>query len=246
MQKIVPSEVADNVGSLAKRRGVSGIGQRNYPDTAAHVSSTVKVDGVRSKPISSNQAREAAANTEHIASKITLKEAGATVASAALISGGLRGGVAAAKNIKRWHKKEIPLKDAAKATAQEATVATLDGVAKGGATVVFQKALIRVGAKKLAASGGAAAIAFATVEAVKDAADCYRGKISGAELKEKMVLNASGTGLGFGGAVGGAAFGTMLCPGIGTIIGGLAGSCVGNGVGNLVGKKAIKLFRKFF
>lgn len=91
---------------------------------------------------------------------------------------------------------------------------------------IYGAAAMRSAAKMLRSNAITAAVSF-VILSVPDAADAFRGKISGKQLLKNMAETGGGIAGGIGGWYGGAAIGTMILPGVGTVIGGIIFSVAG-------------------
>ncbi len=106
----------------------------------------------------------------------------------------------------------------------KAAAVLVNSVRTGGN--VYGAAAMRSAAKMLRSNAITAAVSF-VVLSIPDAADAFRGRISGKQLLKNMAETGSGIAGGIGGWYGGAALGTMVFPGVGTVIGGIIFSVAG-------------------
>lgn len=234
LQKVVPAEQAAGVRDLAKRRGTSGIGQRNYPDTAQKASDRVRLGGVESKPLSTAEAVEAAKNPKAAAQRLFAAQAGQAVKAGGVIGGVIAGGLSAATNAHAVWARQKGFSDAAVDVAKDTACGALDGAAKGAVTVGTEMALARVGAQVLAGSSAPVAIAITAVDVAKDVGSLMAGDIEASEFGGRACRNVVKGGCTWGGMEAGAAIGTAICPGVGTIVGGIIGGIGGSLFGGLL------------
>lgn len=93
---------------------------------------------------------------------------------------------------------------------------------------------------KLLRSNIIAAAATVVVMSSGDIINCFRGRISGAQLFKNMTILAGSVASGFGGAAAGAALGTVIGGPIGTAIGSQIGLVVSGIIGGTVGGSVTK------
>ena len=72
LQKLHPSD--QKVGELARRRGSSGIGQRNYSDTAQNATDRLHYQNVESKPLSYEEAQSLAIDPQSVVKRALTSE----------------------------------------------------------------------------------------------------------------------------------------------------------------------------
>lgn len=233
MQKVVPSDQVEKVRTLAKKRGVDGIGERNYVDTSEKAAARVKAGGAQSSELSYEQAQDPNLGTQMLRSQV------ATAMTAAAASGAVFGGAfSAVSNIQsvRQGKKTPP--EAVKAVAVDTTKAAAAGAvsvaATTAATVVLEKMV------KRGLGGAPGAIVSATMEISKDALAWHQGRLTGCEVGARSVEHAVGSGGAWGGAVAGAA----ICSPI-PVIGPLVGGVIGGMVGSVAAKGSLRQGKKW-
>lgn len=221
MQKIHP--VDQDVAGLAQKRGSSGVGTRNYQDTARNANPSLKYDKVSSEGLSHKRALDIAKNprktTQSIMKNKVMTSVKADATRSALI-GGAFSGFQNFKAVRDGHKNP---KTAMLDTAKDTVTSGIDSGVKSVATIAVKEGLKRAGVRSFARGSGPAAIAMTGVDLAKDVGHYATGDIDGEELivrSGKTVIRGAGT---WGGAKAGAAIGTAICPGVGTIIGSVAG-----------------------
>lgn len=223
LQKVCPAEQVERVHDLAGKRGSSGIGQRNYPDTAAKASDHLHHEGVKSNVLSYNKAVNITRNPVEAAKEILRKESLGAVKGGAIVGGAASGVMSVAENICAVAKGKKKGSDAIKAIGKDTVCGTADGAAKSVASIGIQAGLVRVGARTLAKSSAPVAIGVTAVDVIKDAALAISGEIDGEEFAIRSGKNVAKGGACWGGMEAGAALGTMILPGVGTVIGGILG-----------------------
>ena len=227
MQKIVPADQADRVRHIAGRRGVDGLGKRNYPDTASNASAQLRMEGVESQPLSRSQALELAKNPAGRSQAMMTAELQRSIKSGASTGALVGAGISVVVNTHALctDKKDLPqaLVDVAVDTGSSAAI----GAACAGGSVLIKQGLVRAGASGLARSSAPVALAMGGVEVLADAGKLVSGSIDGGEFASRTGKTAVRTGTSWGGMEAGAALGTAICPGAGTIIGGIIGGIGG-------------------
>lgn len=226
LQKVCPSEQAKRARELAGKRGTSGIGQRNYPDTAKKASDHLHREGVKSNPLSYDNAVKITKNPAKAAKEILKAESLGAVKGGAIVGGAVSGVMSIGENIYAVANGKKTGSDAVKAVAIDAVCGTADGAAKSVASVGIQAGLIRMGARTLAKRSAPVAVGVTAIDVIKDAALAISGEIDGEEFVIRSGKNVVKGGAAWGGMEGGAAIGTMVCPGIGTIFGAIVGGMV--------------------
>ncbi len=231
MQKVVPSDQAKSVKDLANRRGQSGIGQKNYPDTAKNTTDSIKCENSRSDPLPRETSADIVEDPSAVTKRLTTLEVGNAAKYGGLIGGGICGVMSVAKNINAVSKGEKDGGEAAVAVVKDTALGGADGAVKGVATVGAEAALIRAGAQTLARTTAPVAIGITGVEVIKDVGSAIVGDIDGGELAKRTGKNVVKGGTMWGGIEAGTAIGTSICPGVGTIIGGIIGGIGGSLLG---------------
>lgn len=228
MQKIHPAD--QDVAGLAQKRGSSGVGARNYPDTARNANPTLKYDKVSSESLSRKGALDIAKNPQKATQSIMKDQVMTSVKADATRSALIGGIISAGQNVKAVRDGHKNLKVAMLDTAKDTVTSGIDSGVKSAATVAIKEGLKRAGARSFARGSGPAAIAMTGVDLAKDVGSYAAGDIDGEELvvrSGKTVIRGAGT---WGGAKAGAAIGTAIWPGGGTIIGGMVGG-IAAGIG---------------
>lgn len=227
MQKVVPSDQAARVRELAAKRGVDGLGQRNFPDVAKNASDRVRSHGAESSPVSRAEALDAAKNTSRVAGDLVTGRVVGAVKSGAMMGAAVGGGVSVISNLMAYANDEKSGKDALVDIANDTVFCAATGAAVSGAAVMAEAGLIRAGAGAFAGGAAPVAIGLTAVEIVKDVGRFVNGDIDGEKLAINAGKNVVKGGTTWGGMEGGAMIGTMIGPGIGTIIGGIIGGIGG-------------------
>jgi len=223
MQRIVPSDQVDQVRKIAEKRGLDGLGQRNYPDVANSASDRVRLGGVKSKPLSRDKALSAAKNSEKAAHRHVGVQMVGAVKNGAFTGVSIGGGFSVVSNISAYCKGSKSGKEAVVDTAKDAAACGLSGAAVSGAAVAAESVLIRVGARTLARGSAPVAIGLTAVDIGKDVGRLAKGDINGGEFTKRAAGSVAKGGCTWGGMQGGAAVGTFICPGVGTVVGGIVG-----------------------
>jgi hypothetical protein len=225
MRKIHPSD--QKIADLASRRGESGVGLRNYPDTAKNAGPTLNKDGVRSRELSRDEALGMARSPDSAARSILKTEMVGAVKAGTIAGAATGGAISAARNARAFWNDEKDLGEAAWDTAKDSAAGGLESAVKSAATVGVKEGLKRAGARSLARGSAPVAIAMVGVDACKDIYRFAAGDIDGEELASRSARTA-GKGAGtWASAQMGATIGTMICPGVGTAIGSVVGGIIG-------------------
>lgn len=227
LQKICPSEQVAKVRELSGKRGKSGIGQRNYPDTAKKASDHLHHDGVKSDALSYDKALNMTKNPTKAAKEIFKKESLGAVKGGAIVGGAVSGVMSIGENIFAVVNGKKKTSDAIEAVAKDTVSGTIDGAAKSAASLGIQAGLVRMGAQTLARSSAPVAIGVTAVDVLRDAGLAISGKIDGEEFVMRSGKNVVKGSASWGGMEAGAALGTMICPGVGTIFLGILGAIGG-------------------
>lgn len=210
MQRVVASDQVDGVRALAARRGVDGLGNRNYPATASETSATIRAGRVSSRPLSSGDAQRLGRDPKAFVNRQRAAVAAGAVGNAALSAALIGVATSAFSDARAVRNGEKSLAQAARAAG---TAGLRSGTSAAVGTAVTLLARRACGANPAAAIGGFAAdLAIGAVE-------LQRGQISRAELLERSATSAARAA----GTAAGAALGTALMPVIGTAIGGALG-----------------------
>jgi len=227
MQRVVPADQVARVRDLASKRGVDGLGQRNFPDVAKNASDRIQSQGAESSPISRAEALDAANNTSRVAGKLVTGRIASAVKSGAVTGAAVGGGISVFTNIVAYASDEKSGEDALVDVAKDTATCAATGAAVSGAAVLAETALLRAGAGALAGSAAPVAIGLTAVEMVKDVGRFVNGDIDGERLAVSTGKNVVKGGVTWGGMEGGAAIGTAIFPGVGTVIGGVIGGLGG-------------------
>jgi hypothetical protein len=227
MQRVVPADQVDRVKSLAKKRGIDGLGKRNYPETAKGAADRVRAGGAESQPLTRDQALAAAKDPSGTAKALVSRQAVDAVKNGAVAGAAIGGGISAVTNLVAWADGEKDGEEALLDVAKDTAACGLSGAATSAAAVAAETALVRAGAGALARGAAPVAIGLTVVDVGKDLGRLCTGDIDGGEFAERSAGHVVKGGIVWGAAEGGAALGTAICPGIGTVIGGLAGGILG-------------------
>ena len=228
MQKVVPSDQVAQVRELAAKRGVDGLGQRNYPDVANKAADRLRSNGVESSPLSRSEALDAAKNAPRVASDLVANRVVSAVKSGAVMGALVGGGASAVSNLVAYANNQKSGEDALAAITKDTAACAATGAAVSGATVAAEAALIRAGAGALARGAAPVAIGLTAVELAKDVGRLMNGDIDGNKFAGNTAKNVVKGGVTWGGMEAGAALGTVLFPGFGTVIGGIIGGIGGS------------------
>lgn len=248
LQRVVPSDQHERVREIAAKRGIDGLGQRNFPDVAKNASDRIRSCGAESTPLSRTEALNIAKAPEQGANKLNSlarsREMQAqqklrvtkglvkgrltgAVKSGAAAGAAVGGGISAVSNIIEYANGTKSSKDAVVDTITDTAACAATGAAVSGAAIVAEAALLRVGAGALAGGAAPVAVGLTAVEVVKDFGRLVNGDIDGEKFAKKTGSNLVKGGATWGGMEGGAVIGTAICPGIGTVVGGVVGGLVG-------------------
>lgn len=226
MQKIVPSDKVVKVHRIAK--GLSKAGRRpdlSLKDTAKGVTDHVTCKGASSKPVSLDQAQQAAKQPEAVAKVMEREAAQSVYGAAALMGGGMSGIVTAMQGGSAKDVLNSTAKGAARGVIQQAATV---GVSKVGTAAITQVAS-KATASAFSRSGAPGAIAGAGISICSDLIEMHDGKITGRECATRAAKHGVRAGTTWAGAEAGACIGTVGGPiGIaaGAFIGGMLGSFV--------------------
>ena len=227
MQRIVPSDQAARVREIAARRGVDGLGQRNFADVANSASDRVQSHGAQSSPLSRADALEAVRNPSIIAGELVSSRVVGAVKSGAMIGAAVGGGVSLIRNVAAYANDRKSGKDAIVDVAKDTAASAAAGAAVSGAAVATEVVLIRAGVGVLARGSAPVAIGLTVVDVGQDVIRFARGDIGGKKLavnSGKSLVKGAAT---WGGMEAGAVLGSFVFPGVGTIVGGIVGGIVG-------------------
>jgi hypothetical protein len=241
MQKVVPSDQAAGVRRVAGKRGVDGLGERNYADTSQTAAAQVEQGGAVSKPLTYDDAQ-----SKNLGRTMLTGEVGSAAKSGAQGAAIIGGAVSAVTNISAvWKGDKKPL-EAAGDLVKDTAVAAGTGAASAAATTLLTTGLAGSAYKVVASAsknGLPGAAVTVGIEIGKDLMAMSKGELSGGQVAGRGVEHALGGAGAWGGAAGGAALGTLILPGAGTLVGGVIGGMGGNaGVRAAIGgiKKAYK------
>ncbi|MBZ9752719.1 hypothetical protein K7W42_17905 [Deinococcus sp. HMF7604] len=223
MKKIVPKDQAQGVSELAAKRGVDGLGERNYADTSKAATAKLEHDGVSSRAVTYDELQ-----SKDLGKSMLRSEAGSAAAAGAKNAAVVGGAVSAVSNIGAVINGEKTVGQAAAAMAKETAVAAGTGALTSAATTVVANGAAKVGLQAVSRSGAPGAIVAAGFEVGKDLVALTRGELSGTQVMGRSMEHAVGAGAGWGGASAGAALGTMIFPGVGTLVGGFLGGMLAN------------------
>ncbi len=229
MQRVVPSDQAARVREIAAKRGVDGLGQRNYPDVAQKAADRIRSGGAESTPVSRAEALDAAKNTQRVAGELVGGRVVGAVKNGALAGAAVGGGISVVTNFIAFTDGKKSGEDAVVDAATDTATCAATGAAVSGLAVAAEAALVRAGAGALAGGAAPVAIGLTAVEMAKDVGRFINGDIDGEKFAGRAgghVVKGSCT---WGGMEGGAAIGTLICPGVGTVIGGILGG-IGGGL----------------
>ena len=229
MQRVVAGDRAERVREIAKKRGTDGLGKRNYPETAETVSDRVRHGRVESRPVSHEQALNAAADPKAAVRAARRAEGLRTVRNTAVSTAVVAGGVSAFQNVRAVRAGEKGLGEAALSIGLDTTAGLASGAVTGAATVAVRGALTKAGARGLARGSAPVAAGLFLAEVGKDGFALVTGEIGRAEFGKRAAGHAVKGATTWAGMEAGAAIGTFFLPGLGTIVGGLLGA-IGGGL----------------
>lgn len=221
MKKIHPKD--QDVAGLAEKRGTSGIGTRNYPDTARNASPILRYDEVSSEGLSRERALDIAKNPQKATQSILKDQVIKSAKNNAAISALCGGTFSTVQNVKAVRDGEKNPGEAMLNIVKDTVTGGVDGAVKSVAVAGMKAGLKRAGAQSLAK--GSVPVVFVTtgVEVIKDVGRYATGAIDGEELAVRSVKTVVRGGGTWAGAKAGAAIGTAICPGVGTVIGSILG-----------------------
>lgn len=229
MQRVVPSDQAARVRELAGKRGVDGLGQRNYPDVARSAADRVRSGGAESTPVSRAEALDAAKNTQRVAGELVGGQMANAVKNGALAGAAVGGGISVVTNFVAFVDGKKAGEDAVLDAVTDTAACAATGAAVSGLAVAAEVALVRAGVGALAAGAAPVAIGLTAVEMAKDVGRLINGDIDGEKFAGRAGGHVVKGGCTWGGMEGGAALGTLILPGVGTVIGGILGG-IGGGL----------------
>lgn len=223
MQKVVPSDQAAGVRRVAGKRGVDGLGERNYADTSQTAAAQVEHSGAASKPLTYDDAQN-----KNLGRAMLTGEVGSAARAGAQGAALIGGAVSAVTNINAvWKGEKTPL-EAAGGLAKDTAAAAGTGAASAVATTLLTTGLTRTGLQALSKGGAPGAAVSVGIEIGKDLFALSKGEISGTQAAARGAEHIAGGAGAWGGAAAGAALGTAIFPGVGTIVGGFVGGMGGN------------------
>jgi hypothetical protein len=239
MQKVVAEGQADRVRYLSTKRGVDGLGRRNYADTSRNVTEQVEYGGAASKSLGREAAQSKSLGTRMLAGEVgTAAKSGA--ASGAVIGGAM----SAVGNITAAINGEKTTMEATGAVVKDTALAAAGGAVSAAATSAATAGCARIGLQALSKSGAPGVIAATGIEVAKDLMAFNKGELTAGQVAGRSLEHAGGASAAWAGASTGAAIGTVLIPipGVGTAIGGL----IGGMMANYAARKAIGGVKAFF
>ncbi len=227
MQRVVPADQAQRVREIAGKRGVDGLGQRNYPDVATNASDRIRSGGAESKPLSRPEALDAAKNPHGVSSELIGGRVGSAVKNGAIAGTVVGGGISVVVNLVAFADGKKSGEDVVVDVLADTAACAASGAAVSGVAVAAEVALVRAGVNTLAGGAMPVAIGLTAVEMVKDVGRLVNGDIDGEKFAGRAGGHVVKGGCTWGGMEGGAALGTLILPGVGTIIGGIVGGITG-------------------
>ena len=227
MQRVVPAGQGEQVRSLAARRGVDGLGKRDYEATSRETSEVVRAGGVESDPVSLEEARAWSTRPAERARGLMMSELGEAARAGAKAGAVAGAGVSALTAGYDLCKGNIDLGEATERVLIETATGAVRGAMVNAGGALVKQGLVRAGAQGLARSSAPVAIASGLLEVGGDVYRYANGELSGEELACAAGKTAVRTGATWAGAEAGAALGTAICPGLGTVVGGLLGGLLG-------------------
>lgn len=231
MQRIVPSDQTELVKQLAEKRGIDQLGKRNYPDVASNSSDRIKLKSVESKPLTTQEATNAAKDPSCTGGELIKGQMGKAVSRGAVTGAAVGCGISAIQNLTKFSRGEKTGSDALIDTGKDTVCCAATGATVSGVAVATESALLKAGLGGVAKGAAPVAIALTTVDVGKDVFRLVKGDIDGAEFAKRGAGHVAKGGCTWGGMEGGAAIGTMICPGIGTVVGGIIGGICGGFAG---------------
>lgn len=241
MQKVVAADQAEGVRRLAQLRGPSGIGQRNYIDTAQNVAGKITYEGVSSTPITHQDALDLARSRTGGGHRLLVQQGARTVLAGGGIAAALGTGVSVLKNGASVASGEQDLGTAATNVLSDGALSGLYGIAVSGIALGTQQAFTRLGLAALARSSAPAAIAVSAIEIGKDCIAATKGNITGSEFKGRAIMHTARGGGVWAGVEAGVLLGTAVFPGLGTIAGGILGGIAGSVASDAIISKARRI-----
>lgn len=229
MQKVVAKGQGGRVRELSTKRGVDGLGKRNYADTSRNATEQVEYGGAASKSLGREAAQSKSLGTRMLAGEVgTAAKSGA--ASGAVIGGAM----SAVGNITAAINGEKTAMEATGAVVKDTALAAAGGAVSAAAmsatTAAVTAGCTRIGLQALSKSGAPGVIAATGIEVAKDLMAFNKGELTAGQVAGRSLEHAGGASAAWAGASTGAAIGTVLIPipGVGTAIGGLIGGMMAN------------------
>lgn len=221
-QKIVPSDQVEGVQRIAGKRGVDGLGERNYADTNKSAAARLEHDGAASKPLTYEGAQSKA-----LGARMLVGEVGTAARSGAQSGAMVGGAMSAVGNIMAVKNGEKTVLEATGAVAKDAALAAAGGAVSAAATSAVTAGCARAGMQVLSKGGAPGAIAATGIEVTKDLVAWTKGELTGAQVAGRSLEHAGGAGGAWAGAAAGAAVGSVV-PVVGTAVGAIVGGMLGN------------------
>lgn len=227
MQRIVPSDQAPRVRSIANRRGIDALGERDYPEVARHATDKLSCDGVESAPLTRDQALDAARDPERVSVRLINGQITRAITAGAATGAVVCGVISAFENTAAWLSGSKPFVVAAFVWVQDTAAGAVSGAVVALAAVGVREMLKRGGAFSLARTAVPVAIAAAGVEIAKDLGRWVDGRIDRPTFFRRARCHALKGTTTYLGARAGAAVGTTIRPGVGTVVVGVFGAILG-------------------
>lgn len=232
MQRIIPADQVERARELATRRGADALGSRNYQETAKSVSGVLKHGKVNSQPVTLEDARKIAKNTNTL-NLMVASEAAQALGKSAAVAAAFGGVTGVIQQVGKVKKGKVSAAQAARAVAGEVALNAASGAVSTGATLLTQQAVVRLGLTALGKANAPMAAGMLAADFVKDTYHLARGNITREEYGKRSAENAGRASGAIAGLQAGAAIGSVV-PVVGTVVGGVVGSIAGSMAGDVL------------
>ena len=227
MQKLVPTNEADRVKSLAQKRASAGsLKAEDYRDTAQNVTGELKAKQVRSGGTSYQENLKAAQQPKLYAAAQELrcvgKEVLVTGGQAAIAGGIIAGSLSAVKNGIAVNQGEISIQTAATNVAKDGTKAAARSGSTGAVGSILRYGASKIGIKVLAKSNVAVTVAAGSIDVGLSVLRYAKGEITAGQLQRQVGQTGTCT---LSSLYAGAAIGSVAGP-VGAVVGSIGGYLV--------------------